>query len=323
MDNDSIARFVSATDKRFVELGDSDISPNITERSPEAQPSQPSQLSQPSQPAQPARLSPNLNSTNSGGTTTLGSLLGDSILDDDVMRLVQEEVRAPVDAADSASSDLVPLSSIRPQTPPDSTPAPVRSDPVSPPSVQPQPQSQPRLQPSVLNRPPELTQSRPLHSRPAYAQQPQRRPSPVRRPMQSSNSQGLLQGPPPSQVRPPYPPRTNSGDVGGILRNDIPSRSDPSQHRDVGSNSAPAGNNGGDDGDNSQLEPQDPSTPPTPSAPPASSAPPPPVPDHLTSIMGYNIPTATIYLIIVLVLIAFAIFYMTSETPKKKKEEDE
>lgn len=45
---------------------------------------------------------------------------------------------------------------------------------------------------------------------------------------------------------------------------------------------------------------------------------------HLTSLMGYSIPTSTLYLIILLILIAVFLFYMSMPAPKKKpKEEDE
>jgi hypothetical protein len=53
----------------------------------------------------------------------------------------------------------------------------------------------------------------------------------------------------------------------------------------------------------------------------------PPIPDHMTSLMGYSIPTATLYFIFVMLLISFGIYYLTSPAkkpePKKKKEEHE
>ena len=52
-----------------------------------------------------------------------------------------------------------------------------------------------------------------------------------------------------------------------------------------------------------------------------------PVPDHMTSLMGYSIPTATLYFIFVMLLIAFGIYYLTSPAkkpePKKKEHKNE
>lgn len=45
------------------------------------------------------------------------------------------------------------------------------------------------------------------------------------------------------------------------------------------------------------------------------------VPSHMTSLMGYLIPTSTLYFIIVLLIIAVAIYFLTSE--KKKPIESE
>jgi hypothetical protein len=55
------------------------------------------------------------------------------------------------------------------------------------------------------------------------------------------------------------------------------------------------------------------------------------IPDHMTSMMGYSIPTTTLYLILVLVLIAVGLYFWTappapkdkSKGKKKKKEEEE
>ena len=49
------------------------------------------------------------------------------------------------------------------------------------------------------------------------------------------------------------------------------------------------------------------------------------VPDHITKIMGYSIPTSTLYFLAVLVVIAVILYFLTKEKekPKKKKEKDE
>lgn len=42
---------------------------------------------------------------------------------------------------------------------------------------------------------------------------------------------------------------------------------------------------------------------------------------HMTSLMGYNIPTSTLYFIIVMVIIAVAVYFLTAEKKKDKEKE--
>ena len=44
------------------------------------------------------------------------------------------------------------------------------------------------------------------------------------------------------------------------------------------------------------------------------------LPSHLTSIFGYNIPTSTLYFIIVLVIIAVGLYFLTAERKKPNKD---
>ncbi|VBB17882.1 hypothetical protein YASMINEVIRUS_345 [Yasminevirus sp. GU-2018] len=46
------------------------------------------------------------------------------------------------------------------------------------------------------------------------------------------------------------------------------------------------------------------------------------LPSHLTNIFGYNIPTSTLYFIIVLVIIAVGLYFLTAERKKPNKDGD-
>jgi hypothetical protein len=300
MDNSNINQLLNAADQALVDFSDSDLSGNVGDRSPAVISTH---QSEPAQANPAATLPSQLGGIGGIGSSMIGftDSMGDSLDSPDI------PIRVPKDPIDSvSSSDMsrvqAPPSRLPVQAPPSRPPvqAPPSRQPVQSRPPQPAPRRMPdhRVQQTMRNI---AARHQVPNGDPRPSQRqgvPQRQGSPQRRssPGPAGASEGQGQARPPVQQSAPAPtpvPVQNTPDLdqGGII-----DPNDPNVNALVDANvdvpNVPA------------------------------------IPDHMTSLMGYSIPTSTLYFILVLLLIAVGLYFLTTppapkEDKKKKKKDDE
>ena len=330
MDSSNIDNLISMADQAMIDFSDSDLSGNIGDRSPEMS-------SAHTAPSAPASIPSIISSKTSGDFT-------DSMADSLDSPEVPAGIRVPQDPTDSISSS----SMTNAQTSRSVGSVPItRSKQVNQPSHQPShqyPQQQMRQPTKQVSRPQDNSRYVPV------AQPPLRMPNPrasVEQTMRNIATRHNLQGTSAPQTRLQNVQNMQSAQtvqnsrqmnpIDGQRRTVAPVNPQPKQ---IGSDNNQQVQNNPDQLANDQLDdpinPQDinqlddqidgqnngPNNGPNNDSNVNTN-----LPDHMMSVMGYAIPIATLYLILILVMIAVGLYFWTAPpTPKKedkkKKEKD-